>query len=561
MMFHLIKKLNIYFFTIAIFISVSPWLAYALNINVGLSSLIDEGNILLLMNDPKPLGPGGTQFHIIVGALITKFSYSAETLLWTRYILQLVSTLILLISSIIYLRMTTNIKNLLYIYVILFLFLSSICLYSFTKAVSYNHFLQFTVSLTISFYLMFNTFANKVIQCLCLFLIGFIGIFAILNILPSGILLLFSTVLILILQVYSSYRRIFYTIFFILSGALFASLIVHLYIKNASELYQEYYKVSASISNLGRSYDVPSLLFSLSRSILTFVVIGTLSLGLHTLFESLKYKFTNPYLPYIITCIFLVVLYVYSLKYTHKASLGLSEWSMSPLLLALFYYYKKDSLTWPLNTKNYTIIFLSILPIIASLGTNLGIASKFFYFIGTWIIVIFLLSDKIETASFNLILLISLVIGFIGHVSIIGLIVNSTTENSVKSSKLSRISSIYITPKQKNHFENLHDTLMNHGFVDGDTILAFQPDLMSVFAVGATAGRQVYFVPSDFLANDIHVHKQPRFIILNEYTYSQVNEKLKYWGFPETYSKINIGTPETENYFNADKPRMLFCLK
>lgn len=558
---YLTNKPNIWLSLIAIIIGIFPWVVYAINVNIGLSSLIDEGQMLLLLNQPKPIGHIGSQSGVITGRFISNFSLTASTLVWARFIAQVIAIVFLLVCSLFYFQ-RKGIKNIsLPLYGSVFMAITSMGLYLFTKIISYNHVLQLTTLVTIGIYLLYNTFISKAGQYFCLFCIGIVSIFTIINIIPSGIAVLTFVIITLALPNIYSIKKMTIILFFIFLGMTISLSIFHYFFKNLSQLYIELYETFTITSKLGRSYDAFSLIFSLSRSILTFFVIGILSLGLHTLFEYIISKSKQLYWPYLITCISLVVLCVFSLKYTHKASLGLAEWSMSPLILALFYYYKNNAPKWPLNAKDCTIIFLSIVPIIASLGTNLGVASKFFYFIGVWVIVVFIVSDKLEASKFSLVLLIFLTIGCIGYGQIIGSILKSRIENSIQSLKLSRISGIYITPTQKKHFENLQDTLRNHGFAEGDTILAFQPDLMSVFVVGATAGRQVYFVPADYLANDNKSLKQPRFIILNEYSYGQVNQKLKYWGFPEKYHKINIGTPETENYFNADKPRMLFCLK
>lgn len=173
-------KINEWFEVNLIVLAVSPWVMYAANINIGISSLIDEGFILLLVNDPKPVGPGGSQFHVIAGKFISKYTYSAITLLWTRYILQLVSVLTLLATSFLCLQKVLNNKLPFYMYFSFFMFTSSFSLYLFTKAISYNHFLQFIVLLSSSF-LLYNAYPNKPSQKLFLIFIEFIGIYSILT--------------------------------------------------------------------------------------------------------------------------------------------------------------------------------------------------------------------------------------------------------------------------------------------------------------------------------------------------------------------------------------------
>lgn len=535
---------------------------YAANINIGLSSLIDEGQMELLLNTPKPIGHLGSQSNIIIGSILEKGRYDANSLLWARFWFQVAAVFVFSLVSLTYLLYNTEIPTSPIIYISLLSFTGGVSLYLFTKVISYNHILQLTVLWTASFYLLFLTFEKStLIRYSTLFLIGFCALFSILNILPSGLAVSGSVTLAVVLNQYPNIKDIIVSLFFIVLGIITGLMAFHVCMKNLEDLINEICEMYANVSKLGRSYDTVSLLFNLSRTFLSLFVIFVITLGLLTLFKYLNNKIKNKYLPYIITLSSLALLLVYTIKYTAKANLGLSEWITSPLMVMLLAYFKQYPLKWTLSQKNISIIFLATLPIAASLGTNLGVAAKFFYFACIWLFLMYTLLNAVHIEYASLSLLFFTAIILYAHICPSINYLKNRQDNPVTSQKLSKLNGIYITQKQKDHFETLYDTLRYCGYRDGDTILAFQPDLMSVFVVNATAGRQVYFVPADFLATDLPKIKRAKFMILNDYSYAQIAKAIQSWGFPKQYQKINIGTPETEDYFNAHQPRMLFCLK
>lgn len=539
---------------VVLFVGLTPWFLYAKNIHIRLDSLIDEGAILMSYCTSAP----GTQSGIMIGKLIFLIGYNAENALWIRFLSQIIAVITLLISSLYFLKNKGFGAFDTYFYIGFFLFINSISLHLFTKAISYNHIQQLLVYFLISIYLVYLSFEHlEIIQYLSLFLTGFTIVFCVLNIPPSGLLTAFVICISLIFYNVKSWRKITIHLSMIIVGVIFGLLVFSYFFKDLKEVYTEVIETLLILPKY-KSYDSFSLLFALSKSLLSLLVISLLSLGLLFVFDIIYEKSYKINVSITLILFILYMLLLYSLKYTIKPGLGLSEWSISPVVIGLILYYRKFS--FKKRKHEITLFLLFSIPIVASFGTNLGIASKFFYFIGSWVIIVFILFNSLEIRYRYLILSILTIIILNGQIKIMYMYWISYKECIVKSSKLSNINRIYITKKQKEHFENLSEKLSEHNFAKGDTILAFQPDLMSVFAVGGSVGKKVYFLPDDFLNENFKKIHKIKFIILNDYSYSQVKNILKPWGFPEQYTKIMIGTPETVKYFDAHKPRMLFCL-
>ena len=544
-------------------IGIFPWIIYAFNINIRLDSLIDEGLTLLMVNPVGTPKYMSSQFGNIVSPIFRAFNYNAIASLWARFLLELLSISILCFCSLLYIkRKTSNIFNSFY-YIGLFMSVSSYCLYSFTKSLSYNHLQQFVVSTTVSLLLLHEVyFERKVLKNILLIGIGFFLFLGILNVLPSGIVVTFIVYLTLIIK-NSQLESIINTTFYFLGGIVIGLLFFSSFFYSVNNLYFEYYEMFSLILNkTSHHHNSFILLFNFFKSLFSLFVISVCSIGILSIFDlissSLKKRSYFNFLP--ILCFLIVVLYFQ--KYTKTG--GFQEWIVTPLAMTLFVFFKNNSLTQYLYKNRQEAIIIALLisiPLVAPLGTNLLITSKVGYYFSTWLVAVFLLSVRIDRKYFQFFFSIFFLLSLSWNIPFIYNYINTQKEYNTKSHKLPALNNIYITLNQKKHFEQLYNTLKVHGYTSGDRILAFQPDLMSLFSVGAVSGNRIYFLPLDFLNENFSLIPRFQFIILNDYSYSQVKNALKPWGFPEQYEKIMIGTPETVDYFGADKPRMLFCLK
>ncbi|WP_080055448.1 hypothetical protein [Spirosoma aerolatum] len=550
-------KLNYsnFFAYIVFLLGITPWLIYALTINISLDSLIDEGAIQLSHNIPKPVS-FASQSGVILGIIIDRFTYNAKNLLWVRFLMQIFSTIILNISSYIYLKKIYQHFNYI-LYTGYFFLVSSLSLYLFTKTVSYNHLQQLLIQLIVSSFLLYQVYNEKMlVRKVLLITLGFCCTFSILNIPPSGIAVTAFLILILLINNIFFINRIATTIFYVSVGLLCGVLVFFIYIKSWGDFFNELSGTYKMLSKAGRSYGPYDILFKYSKSILSLLVVSCSSLGVLAIFDLLNKK--NKTLAMLFSFIIIILLMFYSVKYTRTGEIY--EWILAPTIIALFIYFR-DVIKGFIFSQNTTIYFLLIIPLIAPLGTNLLITTKIGYFFSTWLISTIVLLKGIKKVYSTSIFFMFVLIPVIWNMKIFLNLWYRSKESIVQSTQLKRLNDIYITPKQKAHFESVYEILASNGYNSGDSILAFQPDLMSVFAVGGSAGHRVYFMPSDFLSDDITAMKPAKYIILNDYSYNEIKSSLKIWGFPDKYQQIDIGSPETIDYFGAHKSRHLFLLK
>jgi hypothetical protein len=537
-----------------------PWIAYGFSLPVGLESLIDEGQMLLLPNRPKPLGHLGSQSGVLIGAITDHFSYEARTLVWTRYILQCISVASLLVSSLVFLRsrVTKKIDSL--VYTGFFLLVSSMGLYLFTKTVSYNHIQQFCVLLSVSLFLIYRTYLTiSWVRVACLLGMGFFSCIGILNIAPSGVAFAGFLLVILIAEVRFSWKKSAMIVLSFAGGIALGFVFFHFFVKDLGALVQEVVTMYSMVNKLNRSYDSFSLLYKFAKSLLSLFQVCLLTAGILYLYEVAKTFFGSRLYAGILAAFSMVCAITYSVNFTETGELF--EWLVAPLLLTLVFNYQAG-VNDLVRHYRWILIFLTGIPIIAPLGTNLFISYKYGYFFVTWLIAILILYKGIEVEYKRIITGLLFFVALSWNIAAFGRMYRNLNECSAQTMTLKRLSNIYITPKQKNYFEGVYAHLQANHFSEGDTIIAFQPDLMTVFAVGGTAGHRVYFVPSDFLNDDLSYVGRPKYLILNEYSYGQISPLIKEkWGFPDKYQKIDIGSPETSTYFDAHKSRMLFCLK
>lgn len=560
--FYTRKEPNLFWKVLVVSVGLLPWIAYGVAIPIGLESLIDEGQMLLLPNRPKPLGHLGSQSGVLIGAITDHFTYEASTLLWTRYIVQCIAVGALLITSLVFLKSRINPKIDSLTYAGFFLLVGSMGLYLFTKTISYNHIQQFCVLLSISFFLLYRTYPTRPsVRGVCLVGMGFLSSIGILNIAPSGMVFAVFLLAVLLVDIHYSWKSWLGTLLFFLTGIFLALVFFHFFVKDLVAMVEEIRIMYGMVNKLNRSYDSFSLLYRFGKVLLSLLQVCLLTLGIVYGYELIKNKYQSKLLAGIAGFCLLVCALVYSVNFTETGELF--EWLVAPLLVAgVVHFSLPQGPNELIREYRWVLLFLVGVPIVAPLGTNLFISYKYGYFFTTWLIAILILYRGIALEYKRLItaLIFIVAIGWNG----IGfrVLYQRVKECTVQSEQLNRLANIKITPKQKNYFEGVYGHLSDNGFSEGDTIIAFQPDLMTVFAVGGTAGRRVYFVPSDFANDDLSYVGHPKYLILNEYSYGQISPLIKEkWGFPERYKKIDIGSPETSNYFDAHKSRMLFCLK
>lgn len=560
----MISIVNIYLLLLRIVIlsiGLVPWVASMYCLNTGLSSLIDEGFMQLLMNRPKPLGPFGSQFAILVDTFTGNWAYNAATLMLARFILQSISVLILLVASIFYLERIIGQSFDIWIYSGFFMFVNGTCLDIFTKTISYNHVLQFTVYGVVSMCLVYTTFREKkLFRRLSLVLTGVLCSIAVLNILPSGLIIIACVIAYFMIQSLPDWDRISNEFLGLYTGFILGLLLFSLFVNELGIIFNEFLQIVSVKPKFNRSYDLNSLIIKFVRSVTSLLVVSLAAVGVAGVFNTLRSTSLPKIVPLLVPLFVCGLFCFFCIKYTEVAKIGPSELVIMPFAAGVYMFVNVRFQGIGRFQNWTTLCLLFIVPIVAPFGSNLPVTHKLFFFVGCWAIGIVMFTADLTRLQAGLIFGMFVLIVSIRYGQVLSKFEKNARESRSLSSKLVRVEGVRLTSKQLDHFESLYDVLSEHGFRQGDTILAFQPDLMSVFAVGGHSGTYVYFTPEDFLNKDIRTLIKPRFIMLNDFSYNRIRESLRYWGIDSNYEKIDIGSPETENYFDSDKPRMLFYL-
>ncbi|MBO7508398.1 MAG: hypothetical protein J6T39_01995, partial [Clostridia bacterium] len=207
-----------------------------------------------------------------------------------------------------------------------------------------------------------------------------------------------------------------------------------------------------------------------------------------------------------------------------------------------------------LRNKEFVLfLYLYLLPLCVSFGTNVSILSKAMCFIVPWGIMLFLLGQMAkEKSRFSPALFYGFVFVFVLSRWLTGMVSQGEVE-SYKFDKEKPIARMQLTKAQSDFYNEIYDVLDGYGYESQhDTILGFCFNEMTIVAMNAipyTNDQQ----PEEFLLHDKAFLPKPTFMILSEWDIKVLKPFLELleWKFPEDYDAYKMEyNPDPDSGFD-----------
>ncbi len=531
--------------------AVFVYVLILLQLNRGTS--FDEGYYLQGYLAEQPLHSGISQYHYIVRALFPFFP--EDNVLFLRYlnvVLTLSSLLLLACSSYSWITgyLKLSINRTLYFSLI---FLSGALGFSFASPVLYYDDIQVILYFLVCSILFLHPRMNRFMQSLSHVLAGFLFVFALCNYLSSGILLI--VIYFLWSSIYTcKVKQIFFNALYVLAGLLGGLLIYHFFVHDVQVTYENI-KGSFIIAQDGiTGHDNKSLLagmltyfIRIISLFLFFAALGVLLIIMQDRIKNNKVKIGINIFIVLMFCVCLTQRKVFTFFYNDIFIIPIAFYS-SVFIAG----WKKHRLFFFNSDKGRVLIVLGLLmlmPVAGMFGTNQSLSAKAIMLLPFWLIAFFVLLKLFFVKKL-----------YVAMVFMWGLLMFATylhlgyfsryhyyyspQRSDVALENTFRLKNIRVSKQQKLFIERVNALLNAHGFQQGDKMLAFEVDLITVYAVGG-------IIPNDLFYgtyNMMDYYKSPPlqkipYIMIYEGREKEFYDYLKKsdWNFPEGYVKYNLG--------------------
>ncbi|MDR0828546.1 MAG: hypothetical protein LBN95_00330 [Prevotellaceae bacterium] len=529
----------------AIFAAIFVYALILLYLNNGISC--DEGYYLLGYLKNQNIGVSASDFHYIVKA-ITPDKYEANVVFYRilRFVLDFASVLFFAFTSYKWTKKRFNISVNFCLFAAVIILSGSISYTYAAPTISFDHLQHIFYLSAFSFFFLSDITEKKCAKIINIFCLGFFLLFAIVNYLPSGILL--SAVIIVLFFVLNkpkiALQNSLYIVFGLILGGIFYNFAIHSLIdfsKNAIALIN----VEADGTTFHDSFD---LLFRVFKAIGVFLLWQIPAVVFALIIKKINNKWLTG-----ISFILLIFIYVYFRK-VH--TLGGNLLFMPITFLLTSFFSKKQ------NFSTFLIVLiLTFIPFAGVFGTNQDILHKLLIFFPFWTLLFFILL-KNTNGNYNrwlVIFTITLITDgyiYLGHLW--GYHYDYTPHSSkYELMQCERFKHIYVHEYKQNYYKHLIDTLKEIGFKSGETMVAFSDNQIAIYLVGGKFhGDLVYGI------NQYTIPKErAKYLILFK---NEVEEDIKYleksgWNFPADYHEIELGRICGQS--NLDRTTILYYLK
>jgi hypothetical protein len=559
------KKINY----IYILLPIIVFFIYGYNLfstNQNLDSLCDEGYLFLMIQAAhNGIHDGFSQWPTIIDVVFgNKISSNILYLRYTRFFIHLLSVSLFCFTTNLYLTKKGFLKsfeNKLFFITTIYL-LGAISFSSI--AIAYNTLQEFFLLAVLGSYLISNVCDSKHIN-IYYSLIGFFSFFSILNVLPSGILVTLTVILMTFIKNSKDWNKSKVSIFWTSLGMFVAIVIYHYSFLSLDIVYENMSITFNSVKKWGAGYDSKSFLINI------FIYFRDLFMGLSLLFGAVVFsyfvsKFLGKWCGFLILISSMILFSVYQIK----PQLPLSTFLAFPLVMLIMLKLsatKKNNIKKLFSFEFIFYLFLFILPLLSTIGTNLYLGSKIILFILPWGVLFVELIEDFELNVFYKLetkLIRFLFIGILLLYSVIQIInnVSSKASNDIFFRQNSPISQIKLSNQQLTYFNKVDSIMKLYGYTSKEYVFSTQLDHMTLVALDATP-HGIYFFPTMFLIDSQkRKERKPDFLFLDKYDLKLMGDSIKLlgWGFPQDYDSIYVGTPETLK-MSYPTERTLYCLK
>lgn len=405
-------------------------------------------------------------------------------------------------------------------------------------------------------------------QVLCLILAvgtGICSVFAILTILPGGMLVLAAYAFMLLVYYWKEWENLIIVYFGGVLGIIIGILVVHFFVTDIFSIYAAMKITAATITQAGRGYDPYTFILQLYIVLrdwgLTILIIGSLY---YVLVKS-QNKYKQLSFPIAILWLGILLTYSYFCRKLHSTQTLICSIA---ILVPWFMQLKAELHPMKVNWKQQVLyVFLLLFPLMASLGTNLHLGRRMAAFVFAWIYLYFIYlqpkqqTNESQTKFGKALLGLSLMAWLVPAIELVNPVVTKIKGEYAyfQPDYKSPISDVKLTRQQVEYFYRVDSILETLRFQkEKSTILAFDEDRATCYALCCQCAILPYG-PGDLISNPAY-HQQPDFVIMadweKDFFIKPYSDILSKWRLEEIYDTINIGSPQCEQ--GMDWPRKLY---
>lgn len=506
-------------------------------IKKGISS--DEGYYLIGYLKNQELGPMPTDFHNIVRAITPDgMQDNVMYFRYLRYVLDFISLLLFGISVFAWIKNRKPEFKLSPLLFVSFILLSGTISYTYTTAtISFDHLQHIVFLFAFSVFIFGLLSKNPATQLFYFFLCGLFTTLAITNYLPSGILLFFTFITLIIIDQpdKSAISKVA-----ILLISVFIGFLLYNFFINPLSIYIENLKISMEIaSDGGTQHNSLGLLTEMLSAVAIFLLIQVSVCIIAYFLGKIKWSLK--------VVVPIVVLLTIGLIYERKFYYLLEGYVYYlPVSFAVgIWAAKKGTPKFKLPEFLIFLIF-SLFPFMGIFGTNQSIIMKVVTFVPFWMCLFLVLAESVKgfIKSDYLLMLVVLILFTFGYIYQ-GNFRRYHSYYTPRASKYelidgARYNDVKVSAYEQNYYHTLADTLRSVGFRPGETAIGFGEHQIGLYFIGAYFHGPLVYSMNQYIKIP---QERAKYILISEMQEENVKKHLQNsgWNFPEDYEKIELG--------------------
>lgn len=528
-----------------------------LSLNQGLSSLYDEGFFYTMIKTNQALVTG-TQPLSLSTEILSAFIPNLEeldvlSLRRLACVLKISSILLVLFCSSIFLRESGLLRKFSD-----YLFLSTntllVGLYMVSSSViNMNDVLFILTSIVLSVCLIAIGVENKWLKRLLVTIMGMIFLLVTLNHTPAGIMMFGIFGVFLCLYDGFSIKKAVEILACLSLGLIIGVIFMHFVIISIPDLIEYVQTAITQTTSGGRAshHSLTKVILVIFFGFRDLIITVTALLGITYFCNQINKYDLNQWLCALIGLMLFFILN----KWLVKPSIYFTE--VITWVVIMFMQVYGHKLT---RNEIVLIIFLLILPIGISFGTNTNILGKALSNIAPWGMLMYIIFayNKWNFRPYAVVLYITLS-GFI-MIQTIG--IPHLNKNNLMFTKEKPIARMSLSTNQHTFYSEVNDILKENGYRGDhqDTLLGFCFNEMTIVAMDAipyTNDQQ----PEEFLLHDLDNLPCPRYIIFSEWDSIVLHNRLSEldWGFPQEYNYHKCVNNANPNSGYKMTQSMIYC--
>lgn len=398
------------------------------------------------------------------------------------------------------------------------------------------------------------------IRSLCVVLIGCFSFFAMLCNAPAGVMLLFLCFLFLPFYKGFDKWKLIRDLVSLLSGVFLGLVLTHFFVVRLRDIFafvqDAMWQTTNGTAASHHSLTKLAVLFFLNLRDLIMTLV--LLCGITYLCGLIQHRLGKKWLTIVVGVVLFVIMYKWQVKPEIKVA------SIVTWLVLMSWVIMRDAQPdvriW--DDKIILVLFLFLMPMAISVGSNLGFMNKATTFIVPWGVLLYFLSDMTTKSNklFSvgiLVFVFSLIL--FGHCR--GLL-RQQHDDAVFADEYP-IARMQLNENQYGFYKEVYDILNGYGYRSKqDTILGFCFNEMTVVAMDAVPYTNDQ-LPEEFLLHDKGMLVKPTFMILSEWDVEVLKPLFEAlgWGSVEEYDVYNLkNNPDPDSGYSMTQST-LYCLK